>query len=184
MTSLFGQYLVRKRVISAGELSMALAMLPHFDGKLGDTLVALKLLRPVQVLRHLTHQVRQKLLEVFAWGSGAFLFYRGQQSARESAPLGLDAFELIGSGVNLLEPSFALERLSTHLDTVLEPSMPAPMPPEIFRLGRLPRQTYDRHSGQQTLRRLLGLFDVGDARNTFIRMTYLLVETGLLVPRA
>lgn len=181
---LFGQYLVRKRVISAGELSMALAMLPHFDGKLGDTLVALKLLRPVQVLRHLTHQVRQKLLEVFAWGSGAFLFYRGQQGARESAPLGLDAFELIGSGVNVLEPSFALERLSTYLDVVLEPSMPAPMPPEIFRLGRLPRQAYDRHSGQQTLRRLLGLFDSGEARNTFLRMTYLLVETGLLIPRA
>ena len=62
---LFGQYLVEKNIITEGELSMALAMLPHFDGKLGNALVALKLLRPMQVLRHLTHQVRQKLLNAF-----------------------------------------------------------------------------------------------------------------------
>jgi serine/threonine protein kinase len=181
---LFGQYLVRKRVISNGELSMALAMLPHFDGKLGDTLVALKLLRPVQVLRYLTHQVRQKLLEVFAWNRGSYFLYRGQRTARGSAPLGLDAFELIGTGVSMLEVGLVEARLSEYSADHLEPVVPAPMPPEIFRLGRLPRQAYEKHDGQRPLGQLLDLYDRGDARDSFLRMTYLLVETGLLARRA
>ncbi|PIE18520.1 MAG: hypothetical protein CSA65_04340 [Proteobacteria bacterium] len=181
---LFGQYLVRKRVISNGELSMALAMLPHFDGKLGDTLVALKLLRPVQVLRHLTHQVRQKLLEVFGWDRGRYFFYRGQRTACGSAPLGLDAFELIGTGVSMLDVALVEARLAEYHAHHLEPVVPAPMPPEIFRLGRLPRQTYEKHDGQRRLEQLIALYDPGDARDSFLRMTYLLVETGLLACRA
>ncbi|MCK5797920.1 MAG: hypothetical protein KAI47_12080, partial [Deltaproteobacteria bacterium] len=181
---LFGQYLVRKRVINPGELSMALAMLPHFNGKLGDTLVALKLLRPVQVLRHLTHQVRQKLLEIFTWDRGAYFFYRGHRGVSESAPLGLDAFELIGTGVSLLDAAFVEGCLLSHLDRVFEPVKSHGMPPEIFRLGRLPRQTYEKHDGRQKLGQLLAAFDPGPARDAFLRMTYLLIETGLVEPRS
>ena len=49
----FGEYLVRQGVLSPGELSMALAIMPQFNGKLGDTLVGLNLLRPLEVFRHL-----------------------------------------------------------------------------------------------------------------------------------
>lgn len=177
---LFGQYLVKRRVISKGELSMALAMLPHFDGKLGDTLVALRLLRPVQVLRHLTHQVRQKLLEVFAWSSGTFLYFSGKRADIDSAPLGLDAFELIGTGVSLLDVDFVYSHLLKRRDAILTPIAPAPMPPEVFRLGRLPRQAYEKFQGKYCLGEIIDLFDAGEARDNFLRMTYLLMETGLI----
>lgn len=177
---LFGQYLVRKKVLTKGELSMALAMLPHFDGKLGDTLVALKLLKPVQVIRHLTHQVRQKLLEVFTWKSGSFFYYRGQRSSKESAPLGLDAFELLGAGVSQMSIDGIEDRLAGFVGRCPRPVVPAPVPPEIFRLGRLPRHVYEKFTGNQELATLLGLFDDDEARASFLRMTFLLMETGLL----
>ena len=53
-SELFGNYLVTKGVLSDGELAMALAMMPHYGGKLGDTLVGLGLLKPLEVFRHLT----------------------------------------------------------------------------------------------------------------------------------
>src|SRR5262249_32599055 len=64
---LLGEYLVAQNVITSGELSMALAMMPRFGGKLGDTLVGLSLMRPLDVFRHLTRQVREKLIDVFTW---------------------------------------------------------------------------------------------------------------------
>ena len=36
----FGEYLVGKGVLGAADLELALSMLPHYNGKLGDTLVA------------------------------------------------------------------------------------------------------------------------------------------------
>src|SRR5207237_8037030 len=82
-----------------GELSMALAILPRFQGKLGDTLVGLSLLRPLEVFRHLTRQVREKIIDVFGWTDGKYRFYSGRTNQRESFPLGLDAFEILGAGV-------------------------------------------------------------------------------------
>lgn len=176
---LFGQYLVRKGAISQGELSMALAMLPHFSGKLGDTLVALKLMRPMQVLRHLTHQVREKLLDTFNWAAGAYLFYQDKESASESAPLGLDAYELLGAGANRISISTVRERLQPHLSKRPRATMPPPVPPEVFRLGSVPRETFDKLNGQATLKDLLSRFDEGAQREAFERVAFLLIETKL-----
>lgn len=176
---LFGQYLVSRGVLSKGELSMALAMLPHFNGKLGDTLVALKLLRPVEVLRHLTHQVRQKLLEAFTWSEGSYRFYPGKLCEHESAPLGLDAFEVIGAAVRALSWDWIKRRLEATMHEKLRSVSPAPVPPEVFRLGGVPRQVYDRLDGRFTLEQLLRRFDDAAQRRAFAQMVFLLVETGL-----
>jgi serine/threonine protein kinase len=70
-SELFGSYLVSKGVLSDGELAMALAMMPHYGGRLGDTLVGLGLLKPLEVFRHLTRQVRTKLIDVCTWNKGS-----------------------------------------------------------------------------------------------------------------
>src|SRR5439155_4486839 len=91
---------------------MALAILPRFQGKLGDTLVGLSLLRPLEVFRHLTRQVRDKIIDVFSWQEGQHLFFRGRTNTRESFPLGLDAFEIYGAGV----AGLPLEAVRARLD--------------------------------------------------------------------
>jgi serine/threonine protein kinase len=177
---LFGQYLVKRGVLSAGELSMALAMLPHFDGRLGDTLVALKLMRPMQVIRHLTFQVREKLLNAFAWDSGSFAYFRDAQCLHESAPLGLDAYEMLGAGAQRVDRQLVQDRLEKHLDRYLQLLAPARVPPEVFRLGEQPRRAGERLNGQVTLRQLLGRFDDPAEQEAFERVVFLLLETGLL----
>ncbi|HET9626153.1 MAG TPA: DUF4388 domain-containing protein, partial [Kofleriaceae bacterium] len=97
-SELFGNYLVSKSVLSDGELAMALAMMPHYGGKLGDTLVGLGLLKPLEVFRHLTRQVRTKIIDVCTWNKGAFGWYAGRENPREAFPLDFNAFEILGAG--------------------------------------------------------------------------------------
>ena len=175
---LFGQFLVRRKVISDGELSMALAMLPHYKGKLGNALVALRLLSPVQVLRHLTQQVREKLLDAFSWGAGTFRYYRGTECEFESAPLGLNAFELIGSAVNSFPKEDIYQRLEPYLPGKYLSIKSPPVPPEVFRLGSRPRAVFDILDGRSTLAEFLSRFDDPTQEEVFARMIYLLVETG------
>jgi hypothetical protein len=176
---LFGQYLVQKGVISEGELSMALAMLPHFHGKLGNTLVALKLLRPMEVLRHLTHQVRQKLLDVFGWEGGTYAFYRDKVFEQEAAPLGLDAFEMIAAGVDAMPAELLQRRLEPLRGERLQAKSPLPVPPEVFRLGGRAHEALEKLDGRHTVDELLSRFDDEDLRDRFGRVAYLLSETGM-----
>jgi len=96
-SELFGNYLVSKGVLSDGELAMALAMMPHYGGKLGDTLVGLGLLKPLEVFRHLTRQVRTKIIDVCTWNKGSFAWYAGRENPREAFPLDFNAFEILGA---------------------------------------------------------------------------------------
>jgi len=175
---LFGQHLMRKKVITDGELSMALAMLPHYKGKLGNALVALRLLTPVQVLRHLTQQVRENLLDAFGWAKGTYRYYRGTECEFESAPLGLNAFELIGAAVNDLPKEDLYKRLEHHKPNRYRSVNAPPVPPEVFRLGSRPRAVFDIMDGRSTLADFLSRFDDPTQEEVFARLIYLLVETG------
>ena len=81
---------------------MALAMMPHYGGKLGDTLVGLGLLKPLEVFRHLTRQVRTKIIDVCTWNKGGFGWYAGRENPREAFPLDFNAFEILGAGAMAL----------------------------------------------------------------------------------
>ena len=96
---LLGEYLVKKRVINRSELDMALAVMPRFEGKLGDTLVALGLVEPLELFQHIGEQVREKLLDLFTWASGTAMFYEGVDPPSSGFPLRLDAWEILDRGL-------------------------------------------------------------------------------------
>ncbi len=96
---LLGEYLVTKRVINRSELDMALAVMPRFEGKLGDTLVALGLVEPLELFQHIGEQVREKLLDLFTWPSGTATFYEGVDPPSSGFPLKLDAWEILDQGL-------------------------------------------------------------------------------------
>lgn len=112
---LLGEYLVKKRVINRSELDMALAVMPRFEGKLGDTLVALGLVEPLELFQHIGEQVREKLLDLFTWASGTATFYEGVDPPSSSFPLRLDAWDILDRGLQRriaagFENSLILER--------------------------------------------------------------------------
>lgn len=96
---LLGEFLVARGVISRGELDMALAVMPRFEGRLGDTLVGLGLVEPVQLFQRIADQVREKLVDLFTWTGGTASFYRGIEPPQSGFPLGLDPWAILDEGI-------------------------------------------------------------------------------------
>ena len=96
---LLGEWLVESGTCLRMELDMALAMLPRFGGHLGDALVGLGVLRPVQLFRAISAQVRRRYLEAFRWNQGEWAFVPGVLSHEETFPMGHDAHELMRDAV-------------------------------------------------------------------------------------
>lgn len=98
---LLGEHLVSHGVISRGELDMALAVMPRFEGRLGDTLSALGLVEPVVLFQHIATQVRDKLLDLFLWTSGSCTHYHGVAPPPSGFPLNIDAWEVLDEGLRM-----------------------------------------------------------------------------------
>ncbi len=96
---MLGEYLCTRGVIRRGELDMALAVLPRFEGKLGETLSALGLVEPVTLVRHIEEQVREKLLDIFLWHAGTAEFYEGVEAPTDRFHLDLDAWAIVDEGI-------------------------------------------------------------------------------------
>ena len=124
------------------EVEMALAMLPRFGGRIGDALVGLGVLRPIELFRAIHEQTQERLVEVFHWKKGEIAFARGVRSQEETFPLGVDTYELIGRGIR---SGYGYEELEGLLqcvnEEVIEPVVAPPVrrrdvPPAGARGGR------------------------------------------------
>ncbi len=110
-SELLGEYLVRVGAIDRAELDLALAVMPRFDGRLGDTLIALGLVEPLLLVRHIANKTREQLIDVFAWREGTVSFYRQAAAPQSSFNLGLEAWSILEAG--------AARRLEVGLDGAL-----------------------------------------------------------------
>jgi serine/threonine protein kinase len=175
----FGEYLVSKQVLGVSDLELALSMLPHYNGKLGDTMVALGLLRPLDVFRLLSQQVRDRVIDVFAWTEGTFAFYRGVTNRQDNFPLGLDPFEILGAGVIHLPRPLLDLRFAPLLDLRPVASRRERLTPEAFRIGPTPREVLLMLDGSRTLGEWMAQYEDPGELLTFQRTLYLLMETDL-----
>jgi len=134
---LLGEYLVSKGVIARGELDMALAVMPRFEGKLGETLNALGLVEPVNLLRHIADQVRDKLLDVFTWPKGKASLYRDVAPPASGFPLHLEPWAVLQDGIKRrFDAGLEQGRFRGRDAAKLERISP---PPEELRSVKLPR---------------------------------------------
>ena len=136
-SELLGEFLVARGVLSRGELDMALAVLPRFEGRLGDTLTALGLVEPVSLFRHIAAQVREKLLDLFAWTGGRVTLWRGADVPESAFPLGLDGWAILEEGL-ARRLAQGLESLPSSPAALLERVRPAPTTVEPTRLPSRP----------------------------------------------
>ncbi len=96
---LLGERLVAAKVVDRAELDLALAVMPRFEGKLGDTIVALGFAQPLIVFRHIALHAREKLLDIFMWSSGRAAFHRHVEVPDRSFPLRIDVWDLVLAGI-------------------------------------------------------------------------------------
>ena len=149
-SELLGEYLVATGQCLRMEIEMALALLPKYGGRLGDALVGLGILRPVELFRAISDQVRGRLMESFRWRRGEWAFVRGARSHEETFPTGQDPYELLrdaASEAHLEEIESVLEPLR---ERVLERCYDGP-PLSAFRLPPTWVGVLDSVSGDTTL---------------------------------
>jgi serine/threonine-protein kinase len=103
-TELLGEYLVRRKVISREELDFALAVLPRYGGRMGDTLIALGLVGSLEIFRAIRDQGRDRLIDLFQWQAGRLSFYAGQTAPHVEFPLDLELPPLLIAGLEAAEP--------------------------------------------------------------------------------
>jgi serine/threonine-protein kinase len=107
-SELLGEYLLRKGVLSREELSLALAVLPRYGGRMGDTLIALGLVNAFDVFRAIREQGRDKVLDLFRWTEGRLTLYVGETSAQVDFPLELELGPLMMAGLTAALPEATL----------------------------------------------------------------------------
>ncbi len=96
---LLGQRLVADGTLSEGELSLALAMMPRYEGRLGDTLLALDLLTPVALFRALSLQARERLGEVHEWPEGRAALYGELELPARGFPIEVQPIGFLRDGL-------------------------------------------------------------------------------------
>lgn len=179
-SELLGEYLVATGQCLRMEVEMALALLPKYGGRLGDALVGLGILRPVELFRAITEQVRGRLMEAFRWRRGEWAFVRGARSHEETFPMGQDPYELLrdaASEAHLEEIESVLEPLR---ERVVERCTQGPSL-SVFRLPPRWVRALDAVSGDTTLGGLLARESAsgGDLEPVY-RALYLGLACGLV----
>ena len=119
-SELLGEYLVRRGRLEREELDLALAVLPRYGGRMGDTLISMGLVGPVDIFRAIREQGRDRVADLFSWNAGAVTFYRGQTAPHVEFPLDLDLASLMLAGLEAAKPGDALMEQHRHrLDRVV-----------------------------------------------------------------
>jgi serine/threonine-protein kinase len=171
-----GEYLVSTKVISRDDLTNALAVLPHFGGRLGDTLVGLGLMRPLDAFRHLTQQVRDKLVDVCSWATGRYRWYADKSNPWPSLPLHLDTREIMGAGAMQLPHALMSDWATLVADSYPSATASSTTDLDAYGLGPRVAYVYQLLDGTASVRTLLARFSAQD-RIDFLRVLYLLSET-------
>jgi serine/threonine-protein kinase len=149
-SELLGEHLVATGQCLRMEIEMALALLPKHGGRLGDALVGLGILRPVELFRAIGDQVRGRLMESFRWRRGEWAFVRGARSHEETFPMGMDPYELLRDAADEAH----LEEIESVLDPLREKVLERcsdGLPLQTFRMDRRWVSVLDSVSGDTTL---------------------------------
>lgn len=124
-SELLGEYLVRRGKIGREELDLALAVLPRYSGRMGDTLISMGLVGPVDIFRAIRDQGRDRVADLFLWRGGTLTFYRGHTAPHVEFPLDLDLPALMLAGLETAKPGDQLvEEYRPDLDRALVPARP------------------------------------------------------------
>jgi serine/threonine-protein kinase len=120
-SELLGEFLVRRGKISRTELEFALAVLPRYGGRMGDTLVALGLVPSLEIFRAIRDQGSDRVVDLFQWRTGTVAFYRGQTAPHVEFPLDLALPPLLVAGLNGVDPTgIALTEWSPRIEDAVQ----------------------------------------------------------------
>ncbi len=178
-----GEYLVNNKIITDEQREQAVAAMQRYSGRLGDTLIGLRILQPHEMFEHLQNQVKEKILEVFAWTTGTYRFFAGQTYDGEILPLKIGSYALIAAGVRKYSPTEMLRnRARPHLDQPVTRLENPYLSREQLALAPREQRVADSIDGKRTVRSLLTLggSDRSQFEDAVYRVLYLLEEVEMI----
>ncbi len=113
-SELFGEALVEAGVLARFELDLALAALPRYRGRLGEALVGMGLLDPVELVHHLGEHGRRRLLSLFEWSEGSAALYRELERPPRAFRIELDPWAMLEEGAARWLALHGEPRFATH----------------------------------------------------------------------
>jgi serine/threonine-protein kinase len=152
---LLGSLLISRGLALPMEIEMGLALAPRYGGRLGDALVGLGVLRPVELVRAVVDQMRRRFVELVGWKQGHLSFTHGALSNEDTMPEAFDAVELIARGISEGYGYDDLAKILGPLDNaIILPVTRGPVSIAQLKLAPRERAILEGIAGQQTLGQL------------------------------
>lgn len=180
---LLGNYMVDKGLVPAQSLEEAIRRVRETGAKLGDTLIAMSIVRPYDLYRILSNQFRDKFLETFTWTRGWYAFFEGESPGEDIIPLEVDPLLCLSDGVRqfynleVLE-RFFMDRMGRQFSQVKNRHITVD---NLCFTGK-ERRAYTFVETAETLRDMMRKHGrTPDDRLTLFRVVFLLFQTDLLL---
>lgn len=143
---------------------MALAMLPKHGGRLGDALVRLGILSPVQLYSAIAGQVRARYLEAFRWKAGAWCYVPDARADEETVPMREGVPDLLREAAETADLAVVTGALRPLRDKTLLPGLSPPFPMSVYGARPLWREVVDGVAGK-TVSRAVAIHTQNGARD-------------------
>jgi hypothetical protein len=173
----FGEFLVRRRVITRDQLERTLSVLDHFQGRLGQALVSLELITPVDAVRLLAAQVSYKLASACSWSTGSYEFRDAEHNPWPALELRLRTASIIGKSL----AGLPMERLIFWAESIREQRVL--LDRDAARAFELEPAIYDRleiADGHHTVGQLIDSLSTNAEKLLVIAAAYVLWRCGAL----
>jgi serine/threonine-protein kinase len=188
-TELFGALLVAKGLAVPMEIEMALAVAPRYGGRLGDALVGLEVLRPMDLARAIVDHMRRRFVQVAGWKKGEMRFVDGARNPGhdDTMPEALHSLELVTRGVLQSYTEEDLAGILVPIGSAL--IFPVPRPPismESLALPLAETVVLRAAEGRHTITELVAeaLSRGGCDRVSAMRGVFIGLSSGILVSPA
>ena len=106
----FGEYLVSRGALTREQHTAVLDRAAKQGLRFMEAALAMQMVSPNQMYRYLADQIRDRILEVFAWTGGTYAFFRDVLPPEPGMPLNLRTFTLIHEGVQDRVPLAMIRR--------------------------------------------------------------------------
>ncbi len=173
----FGEFLVRRNVLTRNQLTRAVIALPVFGGRMGQTLVGLGLIQPVDAVRLLAQQVSHKLEDCCTW-KGSYEFARGRENPWPALELKLDIFDILSRCAGTVP----VDTIRSWLESVPAVMLRGPVDlPVAFSFSPEVTTSLSKLSTRWSLRDELAAVGPGKAQKDLVRAAYVLWRCGYLL---
>ncbi len=173
------EFLVRTGKITAEQRDTLIEAVRTSGKQEGTVLIERGIVRPADLVDHVNQQVKQIILDLFSWRSGAYQFNEGPLPQAEIVPLSMTTASMIMEGTAALDWQ-VIRKVLPPPETVLRATA---APSRLFRIADLtPEQKniYAMINGSRSIEELCSLSVVGDF-NTY-KAIYALLAIRMVEP--